>query len=300
MLFDPEELFGSVEQCKVLVVGDFTSKNKVTVDEQKVISGSEFVLTGASRAAQALADLGFQVSVCGLVNEDAHFLDLQEALFSSKIDVSGLKTGLGLPSSVSTEYVSASGKSLFSVSRSVRSGIFTSEYRSEFQRCLFGKDLVIFAETAFQSLDIFTLLSCTNMAREFGVKTAVIPYARKEFKENSKYFLVDYIIGSESQIYDLALSCKVIMPSDLFSMHEIRSTKELLCSDLGEIISYGNGFWVGTEDISKAKTEGLDPFAAPAICIALRSLGYRFDQCVRLAARVDSSARDVKSLVYES
>lgn len=287
-MFDPEEFFGTTEATKVLVCGDFTFDEVISLsrkDEFLCEENSYVRMTGATRAAQFLGALGFDVSVCGVVREDSRFIEMQEMLYTHNVDVGSLRTIINGPISGSKVYM-LSQKEVFTVSASVDTHSFSGLYLNAFKKSVQGMHSCVFVENQHRTMNREALIACLTMAREAGVKTAVVPYCTGRFEDDSRYFQSEILVGSYGDIYRLASSCKLI-DGGLLAVSEIDRLAGLVCAKGGSIYSYGNNFWISSsQDVFKSQSAQVDMSSAGAVFAAVLSSGYRFDQAAWLASLV--------------
>jgi bifunctional ADP-heptose synthase (sugar kinase/adenylyltransferase) len=295
-MFDLEELKGSIEATKVVVCGDFTLDRHLYgrfqedyfVQERETLASS-----GASLAAKALAALGFDVHVSGVVCEDERFIELQEMLFISSVDVSGLRTGLNLPTNVVTHYVELGSDRLLFSSAELSSHVYEQHYLSSLAESLKGASVCVFVENQFRSMSEDVMIRALGMARDSHVKTVIVPHVKSK---QIRYLNVDFMIAKMDQILKLIHEMDV-SESKTVGLSEFQKLCDLVCSDSGSVIGYGSNLFVSScSEIYKAND--IDEIPAFVGMGVLLAMGYRFDQCAFFASRMKKNA-DYKKILEQ-
>lgn len=295
-MFDPEELQGVVSSTRVIVTGDFTLEKSVSghFESGFFVPDSKAIKTaGASRVAQSLGSIGFDVVSVGVVNEDKNFMSLQEMLYTHTVDVEGLKTGFNLPTNVITSYES-DGKRIIS-SAEVNSHVFTKEYLELIKKHAQDAEVCVFVENQFRSMTKDVMLEALNICRERDIYTVVIPYSTGQFSEDSRYFHADLIIGSLPHLMKLIQSFQISNKANI-GISELERLASTATTGKGGVVCYGGGYFVSNRSEIAKSGNRLDVLPALATAGVLVSLGYSFDQAAYFADKVQKG-RSLRDLV---
>ena len=284
-LFDPDEFFPSIKATKVTVAGDFLLENRKLVDiyspETLVFRDQQTDLFGASRVAKFLADFGFNVSVVGIVNEDDSFFEIQEKLFTSGVNVQGLKTGLNLPSSV-VERVILDSKRLIEVFPATMAHTFDiTQHHSAVDSALQESSGLIIVDTPFASLTKRSMLGLIIRASE--MPTFSIVHAGSDFEKNSRYFQSKWVIGKRQDITKMLESCK--LPAKSFQRDSLVSLADMICSGGSVLMFEANVAVTSIDGLAKTVELEIDPLLAGAVFSSVVSAGYSLQQALTLACQ---------------